>query len=147
MFFVLSSIFHAKKESNKPHDKNKKYFPHPLELSALSTDRCCVGRALIYNKQKKMALYFLENIDQNVLLFFIWNYLVFTFKIFLVAWETKTICLHQDFTAKAVGIIDPSSNQIIQKSDNLQYNTVGQLDDAMIVPPSDGPMLILIDWK
>ena len=33
------------------------------------------------------------------------------------------------------------------KSDNLQYNTVGQRDDSMIVPPSDGPMFILIDWE
>ena len=33
------------------------------------------------------------------------------------------------------------------KSDNLQYNTVGWLDDVMIVPPSDGPMFILIDWE
>ena len=25
--------------------------------------------------------------------------------------------------------------------------TVGQWDDGMIVPPSDGPMFILIDWE
>ena len=33
------------------------------------------------------------------------------------------------------------------KSDNLQYNMVGRQDDGMIVPPSDGPMFILIDWE
>ena len=33
------------------------------------------------------------------------------------------------------------------KSDNLQYNTVGQWVHGMIVPPSDGPMFILIDWE
>ena len=32
-----------------------------------------------------------------------------------------------------------------QKSVNLKYITVGQLDDDMIVPPSDGAMFILID--
>ena len=32
------------------------------------------------------------------------------------------------------------------KSDNLQYNTVGRWVDGTIVPPSDGPMFILIDW-
>ena len=31
------------------------------------------------------------------------------------------------------------------KSVNLKYITVGQLDDDMIVPPSDGAMFILID--
>ena len=33
------------------------------------------------------------------------------------------------------------------KSDNPQYNTVGQWVDGTIVPPSDGPMFILIDWE
>ena len=33
----------------------------------------------------------------------------------------------------------------IQKSVNLQFNTVGRWDDDMIVPPSDGPMIIWID--
>ena len=56
-----------------------------------------------------MAFSFLENIYQNVFLFLIWNYLVFTFKI--------------------------------------QYNMVGWWDDDVIVPPSDGLMLILIDWE
>ena len=28
------------------------------------------------------------------------------------------------------------------KSVNLQFNTVGQRDNDMIVPPSDGPMII-----
>ena len=37
-----------------------------------------------------------------------------------------------------------SSNQ---KSDNLQYNTIRRWDDGMIIPPSDGPIIILIDWK
>ena len=32
-----------------------------------------------------------------------------------------------------------------QKSVNLQFNTVGRWDNDMIVPPSDGPMFILID--
>ena len=30
---------------------------------------------------------------------------------------------------------------------NLWYNTVGWRDDDMIVPLSDGPMFILIDWE
>ena len=33
------------------------------------------------------------------------------------------------------------------KPDNLQYNTVGRCVDRMVVPPSDGPMFILIDWE
>ena len=33
------------------------------------------------------------------------------------------------------------------KSENLQYNMVGRWVDGMIVPPSDGPMFILIDWE
>ena len=33
------------------------------------------------------------------------------------------------------------------KSENLQYNTLGQWVDGAIVPPSDGPMFILIDWE
>ena len=33
------------------------------------------------------------------------------------------------------------------KSVNLKYITVGRLDDDMIVPPSDGPMFILINWE
>ena len=33
------------------------------------------------------------------------------------------------------------------KFDNLQYNTVGRWVEGTIVPPSDGPMLILIDWE
>ena len=36
---------------------------------------------------------------------------------------------------------------ICYKSVNLRYITVGRLDDDMIVPPSDGPMFILIDWE
>ena len=34
-----------------------------------------------------------------------------------------------------------------QESDNLQYNTVGRWNDGMIIPPSDGPMFIFIDWE
>ena len=33
------------------------------------------------------------------------------------------------------------------KSVNLQFNTVGRWDDDMIIPPSDGPMNIWIDWE
>jgi hypothetical protein len=33
------------------------------------------------------------------------------------------------------------------KSVNLQYNTVERRVDGTIVPPSDGPMFILIDWE
>ena len=33
------------------------------------------------------------------------------------------------------------------KFDNLQYNTVGRWVDGTIVPPSDGPMFILVDWE
>ena len=33
------------------------------------------------------------------------------------------------------------------KSVNLQFNKVGRRDHHMIVPPSDGPMFILIDWE
>ena len=35
----------------------------------------------------------------------------------------------------------------LKKSVNLQFNTVGRRDDDMIVPPSDGPMIIWIDWE
>ena len=33
------------------------------------------------------------------------------------------------------------------KSVNLQFNTVGRWDDDMIVPLSDGPRIIWIDWE
>ena len=33
------------------------------------------------------------------------------------------------------------------KSNNLQYNTVGRWVDRTIVPLSDCPMFILIDWE
>ena len=32
-------------------------------------------------------------------------------------------------------------------SENLQFYTVGQRDDGMIVSQSDGPIIILIGWK
>ena len=35
----------------------------------------------------------------------------------------------------------------VQKSDNLQYSMMGRWDDNMIVPQSDGPSFILIDWE
>ena len=38
-----------------------------------------------------------------------------------------------------------ASAKFILNSVNLQFNTVGRRDDDMIVPPSDGPMFILID--
>ena len=31
------------------------------------------------------------------------------------------------------------------KSDNLQYNMVGQWVDGMIVPPSDGPKTVILE--
>ena len=34
-----------------------------------------------------------------------------------------------------------------QKSVNLQFNTAGRRDDDMIVPLSDDPMIIWIDWE
>ena len=33
------------------------------------------------------------------------------------------------------------------KSDNLQYNTMERWINRTIVPPSDGPRFILIDWE
>ena len=36
---------------------------------------------------------------------------------------------------------------VFMNSVNLWFNTVGQRDDDMIVPLSDGPMFILIDWE
>ena len=38
-------------------------------------------------------------------------------------------------------------SETVMKSVNLRYITVGRLDDDMIVPPSDGPMFILINWE
>ena len=35
----------------------------------------------------------------------------------------------------------------VQNSVNLQFNTVGRWDDDMMVSPSDGPMIIWIDWE
>ena len=35
----------------------------------------------------------------------------------------------------------------VAKSDNLQYNMVGQWDDGIVPPPPDAPMFILIDWE
>ena len=40
-----------------------------------------------------------------------------------------------------------SDSRTAIKSVNLRYITVGRLDDDMIVPPSDGPMFILINWE
>ena len=34
-----------------------------------------------------------------------------------------------------------------KKSDNLQYNTLGRWVDRLINQASDGPSIILIDWK
>ena len=39
------------------------------------------------------------------------------------------------------------SNYNVLKSVNLQFNMVGRWDDDMIVPPSDGPMIIWIGWE
>ena len=36
---------------------------------------------------------------------------------------------------------------IIIKSFNVQYNKVERQVDETIIPPSDGPMFILIDWE
>ena len=33
------------------------------------------------------------------------------------------------------------------QSDNLQYNTLGHWVDCLIDQTSDGPSIILIDWK
>ena len=33
------------------------------------------------------------------------------------------------------------------KSNTFQYSMVGRWIDGTIVPPSDGPMFILIDWE
>ena len=49
----------------------------------------------------------------------------------------------------------PLKNHLLQKafyisllkSDNIQYNMVGPSDNGTIVPLSDGPMFILIDWE
>ena len=38
-----------------------------------------------------------------------------------------------------------SYDALYMKPVNLQFITVGRRDDDMIVPPSDGPMFILID--
>ena len=40
-----------------------------------------------------------------------------------------------------------SSILALVKSVNLRYITVGRLDDDTIVPPSDGPIFILINWE
>ena len=42
----------------------------------------------------------------------------------------------------------PLPNQISYgKSDNLQYSTLGRWVDCLINQASDGPSIILIDWK
>ena len=41
----------------------------------------------------------------------------------------------------------PNQVQGDLKSDNLQYNTMERWIDGTIVPPSDGPRFILIDWE
>ena len=43
--------------------------------------------------------------------------------------------------------LSQSSYNKVLKSVNLQFNTVGRWDNDMIVPPSDGPMIIWIDWE
>ena len=49
-----------------------------------------------------------------------------------------------DIVQKLVKIKTSCNNNV--KFDNLQYNTVGRWVDGMIIPPSDGPMFILIDF-
>ena len=45
--------------------------------------------------------------------------------------------------------LDTGSSQplLVLKSNNLQYNMVGQWVDGTIILLSDGPMFILIDWE
>ena len=44
-------------------------------------------------------------------------------------------------------LLSDSGIESILKSVNLQFNTVGRRDDDMIVPLTDGPMIIWIDWE
>ena len=50
-------------------------------------------------------------------------------------------------TSLSIRCFSLKTRQPVQKSVNLQFNTVGRRDDDMIVPPSDGPMIIWIDWE
>ena len=58
--------------------------------------------------------------------------------------------MQKDTDTEAIGILIHISIWVYiynLKSVNLQFNTVGRWDDDMIVPPSDGPMIIWIDWE
>ena len=43
--------------------------------------------------------------------------------------------------------VDYSLSITNKNIDNLQCNAMEQWVDIMIIPPSDGPMFILIDWN
>ena len=45
------------------------------------------------------------------------------------------------------GNCNPAIHPTYMKSDNLLYNTIGRWDDRTIVPPFDGPIIILIDLE
>ena len=57
--------------------------------------------------------------------------------------------LHYRNDAFCLLLLMPNPSAIFKyiKSVNLQFNTVGRRDNNMIVPPSDGPMIIWIDWE
>ena len=50
--------------------------------------------------------------------------------------------IYMDANVRKAGIVIAD-----YKYNNLQYNTVGRWSDGMIIPLSDGPMFILIDWE
>ena len=43
--------------------------------------------------------------------------------------------------------MQPEMQQKVKKSDNLQYDTAGRWEDAVINPPSDVSVFILIEWE
>ena len=69
---------------------------------------------------------------------------------FLHSKQCSLRCLSCFLTVVKGGLISESisvSSTFILKSDNLQFNTVGRHDDSMILPPSQRPMFILINWE
>ena len=65
----------------------------------------------------------------------------------LKKYENQNLADYKLNSSSVADLVLDSGHGSSFKSVNLRYITVGWLDDDMIVPPSDGPMFILINWE
>ena len=72
----------------------------------------------------------------------------------LAAWSDISFQVHQVFKSKKLKKLEEEESlpigltgaaDILKKSDNLQYNTLGRWVTRLIDQASDGPSIILID--